>query len=262
MKIFQVLAGVPLWAKLVFGGLLVYLLISAILTISRRGKRGEVLFRLGFSDAGQNVFEGTSYGEATLLDTTGIKYRHPVLRSAKGMTKVGETVIFDYQYEPFRHDIDGESVGPYRQTLVAFRVRPELPNFAMRHKDLFDKIAISNRQLIDIEGYPQFSQHYALYGLTDAEIHAKPTGHGGLPNILPNDGSAADDVANDAAIRALFTPVVLDAIEADQDKRLRVEKRGDWLLVYRYKKVSAYPSEYAGLLDSATRLATAFNIHG
>jgi hypothetical protein len=237
--------------EMIFGGLAAVIGGNILYSSARMAKRGQALAERGFLDAGTKVFEGTEFGDRTLLNRDS-RLGGTVLRAAKGGTGAGEAVLFDYQYwvKP------GDSVEDNQtrvETLIAFRARRDAPDFSLQALDRMDRMLVGNwhtRRRVTFPERAGFDERFAVFALRYDDLRAVPKGEPVEP----------DPAAQDAAIRAVFTTAAQDALEGDGDARLRVDKRGDWLFVYRYKKTRAYPGDYARLLESATRLAEAFRL--
>jgi hypothetical protein len=114
-----------------------------------------------------------------------------------------------------------------RQTIaVISNKRYELPSFVLAPENFFARIAQRfGVQDIDFADYPRFSGTFKLQG---------------------------DD---EAAVRALFTPAVIEELELHPD--ITLEGRGGNLLIFRFKK-RVKPEDFPGFHDEAQQLAQLF----
>jgi hypothetical protein len=147
-----------------------------------------------------------------------------------------EVIVLDHQYT-IGH---GKSRQTHKQTVVVFHPsdRADLPDFEMRPKSLFHRIgALFGYQDINFESHPKFSKSYLLRG---------------------NDESA---------IRAAFTPAVLEFFEQHPDK-WSVEAHSAWIVIVRGNAQRSFrissgprrvdPTAIAQLLADATKVYLLF----
>ncbi len=142
-----------------------------------------------------------------------------VLRGSSGD---GEVVVCDYDYTVSH----GETSNTFRQTVAAFRLRAELPDFSMSPENILHRIGeVFGMQDIDFETHPEFSRSYRLRG------------------------------SDEAAIRELFGSAVLEHFTNERGWSL--EGGGEWLVIYRASKRVA-PEDLAAFLQQTTGIARVF----
>jgi hypothetical protein len=132
--------------------------------------------------------------------------------------------IFDYRYTTG----SGKHAHTWHTTVLHIQFDgPPLPHFALRAENIWDKITSKfGGHDIDFETHPAFSGKYLLRG------------------------------DNDADIRAVFTPTILEYFEAHAG--LNVEAWGQTLLFYRLGK-RVKPEEVNAFLADGLSLLALFN---
>jgi hypothetical protein len=148
------------------------------------------------------------------------KARNVLYKRVRG----SDVVFLDYQYTIG----SGKNRRTVKQTAAVFsqHARSDLPSFEMRPEGFFHKIGTYfGYQDIDFETHEKFSRDYLLRG------------------------------PDEAAIRAAFTPHVLDFFESEH-VRWCVEAGSNRIAIYRDRRLS--PSETQQFLSDATRVFLVF----
>lgn len=138
-----------------------------------------------------------------------------------------DVILFDYKYVTG----SGKNQATHKQTVAAFRLEgTALPGFDLRHENVFHKIAaLFGYRDINFPEHPEFSRRYLLRG------------------------------SDEAAVRALFSPALIDSFEnlATRGNWWVVEGAGERLLVYRPGK-RVHPEELPQFLQDTTTVASYF----
>lgn len=257
------ISSLPPRVKIFFLIIVGSFVLAAIATWRRSQARKDALRRMGFREIGTDVFPGGAFTVDTLLGEHAGSSRHRLKWAARGETSGGETILFDAVFGLYVHSDDVEDED--RNTMVAFRVPAEMPAFLMRHLNAGNRNEVRGRRPIAFEGRASFNERYSVMASDDAVLRKElgpdaveaEDGKWGLRRRLYDEDPARQE-ANDEAVRRLFTPAALDLLEADGDKRLRVEKDGEWLFVYRYRRVLK-PAAYQGFVREAAQLVEALD---
>jgi hypothetical protein len=142
----------------------------------------------------------------------------------------GEMLLFDYTYSTR----SGKHHHTHYTTAVMLRLsRLNLPDFMLRPEHALDRLAAKFGKVdINFDHRPEFSKHFHLSG---------------------------DD---EAAIRALFTDRLMDALERRPAQELMplrtIEAHGNTLLVYHSDKLLG-PEQWPELVNQANGLVAAFS---
>ena len=206
---------------LFFGGTLV--IVATIVSISihyarkRTRELTEVAQQIGFQFVGK-AWPGpalSSQHKTSLLQRTRGRFSNVMTGSSGGL----RISLFDYTYPAGKTQI--------AQTIAAFVQDRQMPPFAMRPENFFDRIgdAIVHND-IDFDSNPEFSRRYLLKS------------------------------PDEAATRSLFTPALLTYLEQFQTSWC-VEGSGPTLLVYRGGR-PARPSDLPAFLEETSRVARTF----
>jgi hypothetical protein len=136
----------------------------------------------------------------------------------------GITQLMDYSFE----EGSGKGRRAFRHTLAVISdKRMELPAFVLAPQKIFSRIAQRfGAHDIDFDGFPRFNGTFKLQG---------------------------DD---EAAVRSLFTPVVIEELERHPD--ITLEGRAGNLLIFRYKK-RVKPENFPRFHEEAQQLAQLFS---
>ena len=206
---------------LFFGGMLVLVatIVSVSLHFARKRTREltEVAQRIGFQFVGK-AWTGPSLSsqhKTSLLQRTRGRFSNVITGSSSGL-QIG---LFDYTYPAGKTSIT--------QTVATFSQAQQLPPFALRPENFFDRIgdAIVHND-IDFDSNPEFSKRYLLKS------------------------------PDEASTRRLFTPGLLTYLEQFQTSWC-VEGSGPTLLVYRGGRPTR-PSDLPAFLEETSRIARTF----
>ncbi len=216
----------PLWLPyVVFGGLLfaiVVLLWGRHAARRRREAFSAAAMQIGFSfELAGAPFSPSEASDFHLFTTGHSKEFHNILR---GRTDGKDVLIFDYRYVTG----GGKTQSTHQQTVAAFRLDgAHLPSFQLQPENLLHRLsALFGYQDIDFPEHPEFSRRYLLRG------------------------------QNEAAVRAFFSPPVIDAFESlSPEARWSVEGGGNWLLVYHEGK-RINPAEVPQFLQETASAAS------
>lgn len=191
----------------------------------RRQSRPAVLGRLGFAEIPPGEVGGMGVAMPEIADE--MRWDRPprprLPWAARGRTAAGEALLFD---AVMRTNTDHLEFG---QTVLALRAPAALPAFALRHMDMLDRRLHAGLHPLGFPGHERFGRDFWVFG------------------------------PDEAAIRGVFGPDVLAVIEADGDRRLCLERRQDWLLVYRHHQMLA-PDGCAALVRFGERLGVAMGL--
>jgi len=205
----------------VFGGFLALMavIITASIKYARKRTREltDVAQQLGFRFVGKN-WRGPllpSEPRISLLQRTRGNYNNAMT----GLSGTLQISLFDYTYRV------GKST--CTQTLAAFSQNQQLPPFALRPENFFDRIgdAIVHND-IDFDSNPEFSKRYFLKS------------------------------PDEAGTRRLFTPSLLTYLEQFQTDWC-VEGTGTTLIVYRGGR-PVNPADVPAFLEAASGIARTF----
>lgn len=203
------------------GGMLV--LVASIVSISihfarkRTRELREVAQRIGFQFV-EKAWTGPSLSsqhKTSLLQRARGLFSNVMTGSSSGL----QISLFDYTYPAGKTSIT--------QTVSAFSQDQQLPPFALRPENFFDRIgdAIVHND-IDFDSNPEFSKRYLLKS------------------------------PDEASIRRLFTPGLLTYLEQFQTSWC-VEGSGPTLLVYHGGRPLS-PSDLPAFLEETSRIARTF----
>ncbi len=204
-----------------FGGMLVLLatIVSISIHYARKRTRDltEVAQQIGFQFVGK-AWTGPSLSpqhKTSLLQRTRGRFSNVMTGSSGGL----QISLFDYTYSMGKSSVT--------QTLAAFSQDQQLPPFALRPENLFDRIgdAIVHND-IDFGSNPEFSKRYLLKS------------------------------PDEAATRRLFTPGLLTYLEQFQTSWC-VEGSGSTLIVYRGGR-PVRTSDLSAFLEETSRIARTF----
>lgn len=136
-----------------------------------------------------------------------------------GQRRDAQATIFDYKYTTG----GGRNSHTYHQTAVLFSLEaPDLAQFSLRPRGLFDKVAAKlGQKEIDFSTAAEFSKKYLVKG------------------------------SDETAVQRIFNPSVITFLEGQQS--LSVEGSDKQLLVYRSGK-RVKPEELQAFLENATQL--------
>ena len=205
----------------IFAGFLALMavIITASVLYARKRTRelAEVAQRIGFRFIGNN-WSGPSFSsqpKISLLQRTRGRFSN-VMTGASGTLQIS---LFDYTYPAGKASVT--------QTVASFSQDLQLPPFALRPENFFDRIgdAIVHND-IDFDSNPEFSRRYLL--------------------------KSPDEVGT----RRLFTPSLLTYLEQFQTNWC-VEGTGPLLIVYLGGKAVS-PSDLTAFFDEASRIARTF----
>lgn len=176
-------------------------IIAAVVRYERKRRRGleEFARYQGFSYQ-KKAEPLTDFGKIKIFD----KGRMPKVSNLITGSRSGvQFEIFDYQYT----EGGGQNSATHRQTVaVAFSQQMDLPRFFLAPENFFHKIGKKfGMQDINFENFPIFSEYYLLKG---------------------------DD---EAAVRAVFTPGVLEYFQGNKVKQ-SLEGEGNRLVFYKINK--------------------------
>jgi len=247
------LGGISL-PLLFFGGLAFVIILSSVLRRSRRSARNQersaVLQSMGFVEVPrEQVFESVKAAERVIEDFPTSVIFSPV---GKGASALGETVIFDFQ------GTMGDPGTGARTTVVGFRVPSSVPDFLILHVMLLDrfvnKAAAENtagssetgvrkfgpfvvrpsdtpeQRRIAIESDPEFGKRYVVW------------------------------TADEAVMRRMLTPGLMDALTTLNDSNLQIRKGKDWLFIFRTVMHPRPPAEFPALLEEAVVLLSKLDL--
>lgn len=136
-----------------------------------------------------------------------------------------DTSLFDYLFTTGA----GKSAHTWNQTVVAFSQDLWLPQFALRAENILDRIGEAfTHEDIDFDSHPKFSHRYLLRG------------------------------ADEAKIRELFTPALLDFLENIPAKeKWHIEGAGKNLILY-LSDVTIAPEHLQSFLEITSSMAKTF----
>lgn len=251
------LGGISL-PLLFIGGLAFVIVLSSVvrrsLRSARNRERSAVLQSMGFAEIPrEQVFESVKAAERVLEDYPTSVIFSPV---GKGETALGETVIFDFQ-----GSMGGASTAG-RTTVVGFRVPSSVPDFLILHVLLLDRFfkkaapetAPENaagssgtgvrkfgpfvvtpsdtpeQRRMAIESDPEFGKRYVVW------------------------------TADEAVMRRMLTPALMDALTTLNDSNLQIRKGKDWLFILRTVMRPRPPAEFPALLEEAVVLLSKLDL--
>jgi hypothetical protein len=198
-------------------------LMAVIITVSvlhakkRTRELTEVAQQIGFRFVGKN-WSGlslSSQSKISLLQRTRGRFSNVMTGSSGGL----QIALFDYTYQVGKSSLT--------QTIAAFSQDQQLPPFALRPENFFDRIgdAIVHND-IDFDSNPEFSKRYLLKS------------------------------PDDAGTRKLFTPSLLTYLEQFQSNWC-IEGTGSTLIVYRGGRPVS-PADVPAFFEETSRIARTF----
>jgi hypothetical protein len=239
---------------LFFAGLVLVILLSTVLRGSRRSARNKersaVLQSMGFAEVPrEQVFESVKAAGRIIEDYATSVIFSPV---GKGTSALGETVIFDFQ------GIMGDPATNSRFTVVGFRVPPSIPDFGILHVLLLDrfvrKAADENASAPGVTGERKFGPFVVRPSDTPVQKRIAIEGH-------PEFGERyVVWTADEALMRRMLTPSLMDALTAMNDGKLRIRKGKDWIFVFREVMQPNPPTEFPALLEEAVGLVSRLDL--
>lgn len=242
-------------ADLFIGGLALLILLSFIVGKfkgSARGKeRSAVFLSMGFVEVPcEQAFASAKEAVRIIEASAAGSIVSPV---GKGSSALGETAIFEFR------QLGSDAGSDLRMTVIGFRVPPSIPDFEIRHVLLGDRFF--KPPAPSASGAPRMS----------ARIEIGPSGM--VPEVLgpaqnrvvfdSNPGFAKKYVVNaadEALMRRMMTPSLMDALAALNDSNLHIVKGKDWLFIYRYALRPKSPNQYPALLREAVDLVSRLDL--
>jgi hypothetical protein len=211
-----------------WGAIVVVGLFAWWISVYRKKKRAAALERvaqelgLEYASTGTEDFVA-GFGPFQIFSRGRAQKAYNLMQGATGDRGLA---IFDHQFTTGH----GKSTKVWRYTVLCIRFDgPAIPTFQVRPENLGDKIVGWFRgNDIDFDTHPEFSKRFLLNG------------------------------EDEAAVRDLFTPQVLEYFEAK--KTLSAEAIGQTLLIYRQGKVP--PQQIGDLLAEGLEVLALFNRTG
>lgn len=224
--------------------------ISLLRSAGRNKQRSAGFASVGFLEvSSKEAFDPGSTAGCELFEFWKTRAQGIVGTVGKGGSAVGETVIFDFNFELVSNNARFA-------TVVGFRVPRALPDFHIHHTFLLDRY---------------------FHGPTSADPQAKTgdTQPGPLGLDMKVLRPAKVQIAFDApadfaknyivtasdetAMRRVLTAAARDDLAARNDGKLHIEKGTEWLFVYRWQK-RVPPGQYAALLQELVQLIGKLNL--
>ena len=210
--------GGDLFPFLFFGGFILLAIVGVGASIwwekKRREKLRAIAHDMGLSfEAKAGRPDGFGFGVCPLFNRGRSR---KVSNLMHGTVADVELSLFDYRYTTG----SGKNSSTHRRTVAAFEMTAHhLPQFELGPEGFFHRIAsMLGFDDIDFDTHPTFSEKYRLRS------------------------------DNEAAVRDLFKPTLLEFFEQQADQRWTVEAIGSWVVVYR-SRGRIKPDQWPQFLD-------------
>jgi hypothetical protein len=137
-------------------------------------------------------------------------------------------------------------------------VLPSIPDFEILHVLLLDrfvnKAAAQNTAAPSVTGERKFGPFVVRPSDTPVQKRIAIEGH-------PEFGKRyVVWTADEAVMRRMLTPSLMDALTALNDGNLHIKKGRDWLFVFRAVMQPRPPAEFPALLEEAVGLVSKLNL--
>lgn len=234
-----------------FLGIFVAIVLLSLLRSSARNKQRSASFAsLGFLDVPpKEAFEPGSTAACELFEFWSPRAQGIVGNVGKGGSALGETVIFDFNFELVSNNARFA-------TVAGFRVPHALPDFHVHHTFLLDRYfhgptsADPQPKPGDMQAGPLGMQMKVIRPAKVQIAFDDP------PGFAKNYIVTATD---EAAMRRVLPQAARDDLAARNDGKLHIEKGTEWLFVYRWQK-RVPPDQYPAFLHDVEQLIGKLNL--
>lgn len=240
---------IPLQGLIVIGLLLLIFIVRTFTSSARKKARSAVFQSMGFLEVlREQAFESPQMAARIVYDYPATRILSPV---GKGSSALGETVIFECTLA------SGDTSFTY--AVVGFRVPPSVPDFEIRHVLLLERFSKPPA--------PSDSAAPRMRG----RIRIGPSGMeadvlGPAENRVAIEGNPdfakkyVVKAADEALMRRMLTPSLMDALTVLNDSNLHIKKGKDWLFVFRWGGRPKPPKDYPGMLEEAAGLISRLDL--